>query len=68
MPMSAPSENGPDRPPAAATNSQGGNPQGVAHRRRRNLWLGLGLGLLALSFYGTIILKTGVLGLPPGFR
>lgn len=40
----------------------------VSARRRRNLWLGAAIGGLALLFYATIILKTGLLGVPPGFR
>lgn len=37
-------------------------------RSRRNLWLGVAIGGLALLFYATIIVKTGWLGVPPGFR
>lgn len=40
----------------------------AAARRRRGLWMGVAFGLLALGFYATIILKTGLLGVPPGFR
>ena len=40
----------------------------VSARRRRNFWLGAAIGGLALLFYATIILKTGLLGVPPGFR
>lgn len=51
------------RPPSSSSSGPS-----AAARRRRNLWLGLGLAALALLFYATIILKTGVLGVPPGFR
>lgn len=43
-------------------------PRTVGPRPRRNLWLGLAIGGLALLFYATIIIKTGWLGVPPGFR